>query len=278
MITHFRWTHGAAFLLLAASACASDSTGDNTTGKRITLQTRMTAGAESARPFTTGIGWSVTLSKVYISTGPLYYFDGATIFSRTFPERNERGLRWAVETFDRFLGIRDAVAHPGHYIPGTARGEMLAATSVDLAGKDATLATGSGVTGITRSATFTFAAPAKGPFAAELGSHAVVVEGTANKAGMTRVFRAEVDLPELLNAKKEPAILGCTFQEVDMQANGTVTVTIKPSLWFDQVEFDTIPASADGKPVLMDASALGRKELVLGMLASDGYVFSYRSP
>ena len=155
-------------------------------------------------------------------------------------------------------------------------GEMLTATSVDLAGKDATLPTGSGVTGITRSATFTFAAPATGPFAAELGSHVVVVEGTADKGGMQRVFRAEVDLPELLNANKEPAIVGCTFKEVDMQADGTVTVTIKPSLWFDQVEFDTIPASTDGKAVLMDPSTLGRKELVLGMLASDGYVFSYQ--
>lgn len=270
---------GALLLLWGASACSSDGTsGDNTTGKRITLKTRMTAGTEGTQPFTTGVGWSVKLSKLYISTGALYYFDGATIFSRTepTPKPEQYDIRWTVHVFDDLFGVRTAHAHPGHYIPGTARGEMLTATSVDLAGKDATLPTGSGVTGITRSATFTFAAPATGPFAAELGSHVVVVEGTADKGGTQRIFRAEVDLPELLNANKEPAIVGCTFKEVDMQADGTVTVTIKPSLWFDQVEFDTIPVSTDGKAVLMDPSTLGRKELVLGMLASDGYVFSYQ--
>lgn len=279
MNTHSIRAIGAILLLVGVSACSSDDgTGDNTTGKRITLKTRMTTGTEGTQGFTSGIGWNVKLSKLYMSTGALYYFDGATIFSRTMPTRpsGPYDLRRAVNALDALLGVGTAHAHPGHYIPGTARGEMLTATSVDLAGKDATLAVGNGVTGITRSATFTFAAPATGPFAAELGSHVVVVEGTADKAGAQRIFRAEIDLPELLNAKKEPAIVGCTFQEVDMQADGTVTVTIKPSLWFDQVEFDTIPASTDGKPVLMDPSTLGRKELVLGMLASDGYIFSYQ--
>lgn len=266
--------------LLGATACSSDSTGDNTTGRRITLKTRIDGGTDAAQPFNTPLGWNVTLSKLYLATGAFYYFDGATIFSRTFIEQPSReesapGLRRAVDAFDRFLGVRTAHAHPGHYIPGTARGEMLTASSVDLHAGPATLATGSGITGVTRSATFTFGAPASGPFAAELGAHAIVAEGIATKGSETRVFRVELDANDLLNAKKEPAIVGCLFKEVDMQADGTVTLAIKPGLWFAQVEFETMPASSDGKPVLMDPSVLARKELVLGVLAGDAYVFSY---
>ncbi|MFO0667588.1 MAG: hypothetical protein U0174_26790 [Polyangiaceae bacterium] len=249
--------------------CSGDGSGENTTGRRITLKTRIDAGAEASRPFGTKQGWTVTLDVFYLATGPFYYFDGATIFSHAAPKGP------APTWFDRLFGIKSAFAHPGHYIPGTARGEMLTPSSVDLHAGPATLATGNGVTGPTRSATFTFGSPPAGAFEAMLGTHAVVLEGTAKKGSETRIFRAELDVSDLRNAKKEPAVVGCLFKEVDMQSDGTVTLTIQPKLWFDEVEFETMPASVDGKPVRMMPDVLARKELVLGVLAGNGYVFSY---
>ena len=64
--------------------------------------------------------------------------------------------------------MKSAFAHPGHYVPGNAKGEMLTAYSADLLA-GGMLGTGDGVTGLVRSATFSYATPATGPAAAELG-------------------------------------------------------------------------------------------------------------
>ncbi len=249
------------------SACASSS---DTTGRRIVLETKITAGAEATKAFTNSQGWSVSLNKLVLSTGPFYYFDGATIFSRTFPVKKS-----PLDRVEEWMGIRVAYAHPGHYIAGNARGQMLIPSSVDLRAGDSDLARGEGVTGIVRSATFSYSTPATGPLASELGVHVAVIEGTATKGGDSRSFRAEIEASDLANTKNALAIEGCPFNEADMQADGTVTVNIKLPLWFDQVEFDSVPQSTDGKPVVIPASAIARNELVRGMKAGDGYVFSY---
>jgi hypothetical protein len=249
-------------------ACASSSS--TTTGKRIALQTRVTAGPEATTAFTNAMGWSITLDELVISTGAFYYFDGATIFSQLTPAPRTPSDRLH-ETF----GVSEAFAHPGHYVPGNARGQMLVPSSVDLHAGGAVLATGDGVTGVVRSATFSFNAPPTGPLAGELGAHVVVVEGTATKGAETRIFRAEIDAADVANTKSAPAVEGCPFTETTMDADGTVTLGIKLPLWFDQVEFDSLPASTDGKPVLMTSAEIARNELVRGMKAGDGYVFSY---
>lgn len=254
-------------LALFQSACSSASS--TTTGKRITLKTKIVA-PDATAPFATAMGWNVSISKLVVSTGAFYYFDGATIFSQATPR--ESAPTRAVE---RLLGIKTAWAHPGHYIPGEARGQMLTATTVDLRAGSVDLAVGDGVTGIVRSATFSFGSPATGPLASEVGAHVVVIEGTATKGSDTRIFRAELAATDLLDTQGKPAVEGCTFTETTLEGDGTVTATVKLPLWFDQVEFDTIAASTDSKPALMKADDLGRKELVRGMKAADGYVFSY---
>lgn len=251
---------GASFVSGAPLAgCSSDDA--TTAGKRITLEARIASSPESKR-FTNAAGWDVTITKAEVATGALYYFDGATIFAAR-PQRGGWGLRL----------VREAHAHPGHYVPGNARGEMLAASSADLLA-GGVLGSGAGVSGPVRSATFSFASPAQGPFAADLGSHVAVLEGTATKGGATRVFRAEIGPDDVRNTKGATQLEGCPFAEADMQEDGTVTVTVKLTEWFDQVEFDEVPASADGNPVQMPAG-LARNELVRGMKAGAGYLFSY---
>lgn len=252
---------------LVAGAGCSDAP-DATTGKRITLATRVAASPEAKAGFTNAMGWDVKLSKAVVSTGPLYYFDGAVIFSQAAPRRPG----W------HSLFLRSAHAHPGHYIPGESRGEMLTPFSVDLLADGSTLPAGSGVTGVVRSATFSFRMEAQGPVAAELSGHAVVFEGVATKGADTRAFRAELDAADLANTKGAPSVEGCPFTETTMTESGTVTLSLKVALWFDQVEFDSLPATPDGKAALMPAVAIARNELVRGMKAGDGYVFSYSKP
>ena len=253
---------------MAVAGCSSSS--DTTTGKRIALDTKITTDPPATQSFANSQGWSISLRKATISVGPLYYFDGATIFSYAAPKRK---TPW--DRIEEFLGIGVAYAHPGHYIPGNAKGQMLSPTSVDLVSGAVALPVGDGVSGIVRSATFSYNVPPTGPQASALGSHLAVLEGTATKGSDSRVFRAEIDDADVRNTENAIAVEGCPFTETDMEGDGVVTLTIKLPLWFDQVEFDSIPASTDGNPVLMPAETIGRKELVRGMKAGDGYVFSY---
>ncbi|MFO0678293.1 MAG: hypothetical protein U0169_17280 [Polyangiaceae bacterium] len=249
------------------AACGSDAA-DTTTGKRIVLGTRV-EGVGTQAAFTNAVGWTVTLTKAYVSTGAFYYFDGATIFSANVgPSRKE-------DLFDRLLGVRSAWAHPGHYVPGNARGQMLTPTSTDLAAGPASLADGEGVTGIVRSATFSFATPASGPVAAELGTHVAVLEGTASNGTVDRPFRVEVDASEVLDSKGQPSIEGCPFTETEMKGDGTVTLKVSAPLWFDQADFSDTPVSSDGRRPLLTNDHAARRALVRGMKAGDAYVFSY---
>lgn len=259
-----------ALFALPASCSSSDS---GTGGKRVTLTAAVVGSPGTTSSFETAAGWTVTLSKAVLATGPLYYYDGATIFSGA----SEAPAPWSpLDDLRRALSIKAAHAHPGHYVPGNARGQLLISSSVDLR-SGAVLGEGEGVTGIVRSATFSFGSPASGPFAGELGAHVAVLEGRATKGSEERVFRAEIDAADLTNEEGALAVEGCPFEETSITSDGTVTVTVAVEPWFDQVEFDSLPESSDGAPVVMPASAIGRRELVRGMKAGVGYTFAYHA-
>jgi hypothetical protein len=237
----------------AAVPCSCSSTGEGgTSGKRIALTVKVAGSPEATAPFTNAQGWTIMLSKALAATGALYYYDGATILSMSAPPRRSPAPRLWHAVHD--VVERTAFAHPGHYVPGEARGEYLAPSSVDLR-TETVLGRGDGVSGIVRSATFSFGSPAAGPFAAQLGTHVVVLEGTATKAAETRVFRAEIDAADVRDARSQPAVEGCPFAETDMQKDGVVTLTVKIAQWFDQVELDAVPKSEDGAPVAIPKTA-----------------------
>lgn len=236
------------FLVALVLSC---SDGDSTTGKRISLEVRVAASPES-RSFTNAMGWNVTITKALVATGAFYYFDGATLYARRWP-----------------FGIRSAHAHPGHYVPGNAKGELLTPSSVDLLA-GATLGAGPGVSGPVRSATFGFDSPAKGPFAAELGTNVAIVEGTATKGAEMRTFRAELTPDDVRDTKGRTVVEGCPFLEADMQGDGVVSVAVKLSLWFDQIDFQDAPATG-----ILTGSA--KNQLARSAKGSLAYVFSYAS-
>jgi hypothetical protein len=249
----------------AMSGCGSEAT----TGKRITLKTRIVADEGIDAPFTNGYGWSIKLSKVAVSVGSLYYFDGAPILSSGLSPRLSPDL------LRGFFGVRVAHAHPGHYQEGNAMGQMLTPSSVDLASGPAELAAGEGTTGTFRSGRFVFGDPPAGPAAAALSGHVVVLEGEATKDSMVRVFRASAAVSDALDSYGDPNLEGCAFdQEPDIEADGTVTVHVKPSVWLDQAEFDDV-AESTGDPVDLAPEQEAWKAFVRGLKKGSAVVFSY---
>lgn len=255
---------GGSVLVSALGACSSD--GEGTTGKRIALTAKVTASRGATAPFVNAMGWSVQLTKAFVATGALYYYDGAPIFSHVEPRLLDR-VRALVE-------IPLAFAHPGHYVPGNALGEWLTPSSVDLRAPSV-LGVGQGVTGVARSGSFSFATPAVGPFATELGAHVAVLEGTGTRDGVVRSFRAEIDAADILDTAGLPTVEGCPFAETSLDRDGVVTVELEVERWFDQVEFDSLPETPDGAPQVMPSTAIGRNELVRGMKEGLGYAFSF---
>jgi hypothetical protein len=255
-------------LALSLQACGGDDS-DETGGKRVVLRTRVTVAPEAMNGFDTGLGWHVALDKLIITAGPFHYFDGAPPVVRV---ERESPSRWA----SRLLGLGTAFAHPGHYEPGNALGEMLESTSVDLLAGPAELPDGEGVTGTYRSARFTFPESAGGPFAGELGTHVVVVEGTATKTGEdTRVFRAVGDYAEIAKSEAKAEIEGCQFVETRVEGDGTVTLTVQPSVWFDIVDFSVSDPGAVGAPAELPAGSQPSVAFSQGLAQLSAYRFEF---
>lgn len=246
----------------APTGCSEADSG--TTGRRVALRTHVTANGGGA-PFVNAKGWTVALDEALVATGAFYYFDGATLLSRASAPGARPGLAF----------VRAAHAHPGHYVPGAARGEMREPFSVDLRAGESVLPDGEGVTGVVRSATFSFGAPAAGPHAGALGEHVAVVRGVATKGEERRAFRAAIDAAEVANTKGAPSVEGCPFHETNVDGDGSVTLRIDLTSWFDQVDFQGIEALADDAPAELARGSLARAQLVRGMKVGSAYGFSF---
>jgi hypothetical protein len=195
----------------------------------------------------------------------MYFYDGAPIFTAS-----RARFRWS-----DLLGVRSAHAHPGHYAPGNAMGQLLVPSSADLVTPQTTLGVGEGVTGRVRSATFGYQSPAQGPLAQQLGTNIVVLEGTATKDAERRVFRFEVSGSEIKGLDGLAAIEGCPFADVVVAGNGTVTVRIDLALVMQQLEFSELAPSASGAPVLVPAASVLHDQLVRGLKGGQAYQFSF---
>ena len=256
----------------ALSACSDDDSETTTPGFRVDLGTRIEI--EGGLSHTNAFDWDIELSKVVLSSGPIYYFDGSPIETAALHPAPARppGTR----VFEWFAP-RVAHAHPGHYDEGEAKGEMLEAASFDLAVGPASLPTGEGTSGVFRSARFTWASPATGPLAAELGGSVLILEGTAEKGTSLVSFRLEASEADVLDSAGEPSLEGCTFDEANVQSNGTVTVRVDPSVWLNQAEFDDVLGDVESGPVLIPRDHPASKAFVRGIKKSSAVRFSFEA-
>ncbi|WP_437586529.1 hypothetical protein [Sorangium sp. So ce1000] len=268
------WRLAAALAAGALAAGCGAGGDDATSGKRLTLATRIAPDAASVEPFTNALGWTITLSKAHLSIGSLHYFEGAPFTAQLQraapgggPSLLERLARWAVP---------EAHAHPGHYQAGEARGQMTQPTSVDLLLGTTALADADAVSGVVRSARFTFGAPPSGPLAAALDGHVVAVEGRAEKGELARVFRARALGADVLDeATGEPSVEGCVFEEVFLDGPGVVTLVVKPTVWLDQVDFEEVAESDDGAPVDLAPESQAQRGFARGLKKGTAYALSF---
>lgn len=261
-------------LCAAVSLEACGTSEDSTGGRRVVLRTRVELSASATSTFTTALGWTVQLDEALLSVGPLYYFDGAPpLVRRSVPRKSHRGSEWAA----RFFGMNVAHAHPGHYQSGNALGQMLEATSVDLFAAPVTLADGEGVTGTYRSARFSFISPAVGPLANELGDSVAVASGSAEKEGEEpRRFRAVAALASVEKSAAEGHVEGCEFEETDVEGDGTVTVLVRPQVWFELVDFAELEPGTAEAPAEFPDESQPAIAFAQGLAQLSAYHFSYR--
>jgi hypothetical protein len=269
---------------LLAAACSSSDGGSGTTGHIITLKTKVSIADDLTQSKTNVLGWGVTISKAYLSVGSLYYFSGDPVLSQRLKARSVRhnALAWIGDIL-----VQPAYAHPGHYIEGAAMGQMLGATTIDLLGPSVALLDGNGVTGMTSSAEFTWQAPPAGDLAAALNGHVILTQGTATKGMVTVPFIAKADAAEVVDGDNKVEVAGCSFgaapgqSGVAMDGDGTVTLTLVPSVWFDEVDFSYVAPGAAGAPtpdaneVVDIAGTLAWAGFVRGVRKGTAYLFSY---
>jgi hypothetical protein len=248
---------------LALEACGSDGA-SGTTGKRVALHTRARPAKDPGATFTNGVGWNVTLTKATVAISSVAYFDGEPIFSLAAPRRS-RGL----EPLRDLLLLRSAHAHPGHYVAGDALGEMTTPATIDLFAGITRLADGAGVSGTYQSARFTYGAGDRGVV--------VAAEGAAQSGAKTLRFKAIAAIPDVLDGYGESKLEGCAFTSVDVEADGTVTIAIDPTVWFDQVDFTDVTPTADGSPADL-AGTIAFRGFARGLQKGAGFGFSYATP
>jgi hypothetical protein len=249
-------------------ACSSDAT----SGRRVVLHTRFELEPSVVSGFTTGVGWNVTLSKALLATGPFYYFDGVPPLVLNQPRHGwEYAARW--------LGLGIAHAHPGHYQAGSALGQMLEPSSLDVLGGAVDLADGAGISGTYRSASFSFSSPPVGPLASELAGRAAVVAGTAQKDGEEpRIFLASASLADIEKSAAKGQVQGCELTEVDVEADGTVTVVVNPRIWLNLVDFTAIDPGSAHAPSSFPDDSQPKIAFAQGLAQLSAYKFSYSNP
>jgi hypothetical protein len=259
-------------LLVTAGAGAC---GEGTTGKRVVLQTAAVSELPANHTFVSNLGWTVTITRGAVATGPFYYFEGppavVEMAGGTAPSRGvlRRALAW-------LSPIGTADAHPGHYVPGRAMGQELEPFSVDLmTAAPTTFPEGEGITGMFRSGTFSFAAPTTGPAVDMLGSAVALVEGVAAKGSETVNFRATAELSEVLANAKDGLIVGAPFTETHVEGHGVVTATIHPNIWFTLVNFAGLPPGTPEAPTLLEPGTTPRIAFALGLAQIAAYSFSF---
>jgi hypothetical protein len=238
------------------TACGDD---DTTTGKRVKLATKV-ALVEGGASFTSGLDWDVSLTRALLATGPFYYFGGEA----------------AVTALLSAFALRSAHAHPGHYDSGDALGQMLEPFSVDLLAGEATFPDGSGVTGLYRSAEFSFAAPAAGPLGEQLGGAVAMVAGSASKAGEdTRHFRGVATLSDLEKSAAEGRVQGCVLEEVEVADDGVIHVSVAPHAWFNLVDFSKLDPGSEDEPTEFEAGTQPSIAFAQGLAQIAAYSFRY---
>lgn len=200
-------------------------------------------------------GWTVTLDSAHVSVGPVRFFEGRVLLSRRF------------DWYSLIGGT--AHAHPGHYVPGDALGEVLSTSTVDLLPGPTELGTATAVTGEYGSLELTLATPTAATDAeGALGGHAIRLRGTArNPDGGALRFDAVLDLPA--------SVAGVRFEKSLGLEAGRVRIAVDLGKWLGRIDFATATdPDADGT-YTFPAGSQALNALVRGVEDTTAYVVTW---
>ncbi|MBJ6764896.1 hypothetical protein JGU66_29380 [Myxococcaceae bacterium JPH2] len=203
-------------------------------------------------------GWSVTPESLFVSMGPVRFFEGRVLISRRAPR------------FDWYSLIGGtANAHPGHYIAGDALGEVLTTHTVDLLSGPVVLGDANAVTGDYGSLELTLTPPTASTDATgALTGHAVHVRGTARNAdGGSVRFDATVDLPK--------AIEGIRFERTMKKESGRVRIAVDLKTWLGRIDFATVAAAGPDGLSHFPAESQAQNALTRGVEDTSAYVVTW---
>ncbi|NOK34676.1 hypothetical protein HMI49_15865 [Corallococcus exercitus] len=228
--------------------------GGKTEAERRTFAVTMTATSPTAP---NAYGWTVAPEAAQLSVGSVRFFEGRVLLSSCAPRFNWYSLIGGT-----------ANAHPGHYVPGDALGEVLNVQTVDLlAGGN--LGDANAVTGSYGSLELTLVTPTAATDAQNvLAGHQAHVRGTAtHTSGATVRFDATVDLPK--------AIEGVRFERDLQKEAGFVRIAVDLGKWMDRIDFATasLPDAAGVSTFPADSQA--QNGLVRGVEDTSAYVVTW---
>jgi hypothetical protein len=259
--------HVSLLALVTLAFAAGCDRASSTSGREVTLRTSLVADAELERTFDTQTGWSVRLSRAAVSLGALYYFEGEPAFVL-------RGPRSAWQRLAGLLRPSVARAHPGHYTEGDATGQMTEPQAVELSTTRQALADGRGVTGRYRSGRLVLA-EAEDSQVDGLDGHVALAEGVATKDEQTVHFRLAASFADVARSVSKGQVNGCVFEEAEVHGDGAVTVSIKPRVWFNLVDFSDVASGSEGEPTEIAAGETPQLAFALGVVQLSAYRFSF---
>lgn len=244
------------FMLLAALLLAGCDTGQ----QRRTFPVEVTA-----LPLTgpNEKGWTVEPESLRVSMAPVRFFEGRVLLSE---RRKPRFDAWAL------LGVGTAWAHPGHYVPGDALGELLKeAVVVDLLAAEPTvLGEANAVTGSYGSLELTlprttFEAPNPNE---RLAGESVRLVGTATgPEGQRLRFDASVKLNK--------PVEGIRFEKELGEEPGRVRIAVDLGKWLGRIDFGTVQAPAEGETASFIEGTQAHNALVRGVEDTSAYVVTW---
>jgi hypothetical protein len=68
---------------------------------------------------------------------------------------------------------------------------------------------------------------------------------------------------------------GCAFEEADVQGDGMVTLTVKPSIWFELVDFSAVAPGTQQEPTEVEHGSKAQVGFALGLVQLTAYRFSF---
>jgi len=233
-----------AFLLISTAACDQGSTGQQM------IEYDLVGAPQQSATFTDARGWEITLTRAELTFGPL-------VFCSHQP------------TFLKSDSLTDC---------GQVMGEFGAAVTWDLlAGADTVLGRLTGFTGQVHSAQYDFgwnwpSGQAAALWKGDAGEASLLLEGTAEKGGITHEFAFELDA--MPRGASLFTVAGLAAEGEQSTTTTAVTLAVSPQKMLRYIDFDLLPEQAEPFTIV-PGSAL-ENQLNLGLTTGTPVTFEWR--